>query len=1737
MKFAVLNTKNATKFQPFDTVKKTIIAKLKENATMIDVAQALQDEKPIDMDAIEPQRQKSTIDIFDTDNEGNLVRNLRKADERSVEQSGFDIKYEREVAVWTNKKQDYEKGMISAYSKIMNSHTTKQIKSKVEQLANYAADIENKPIELLDALRKLAHDGSTVTYIWKTVFTSMLRLTQTKMDDDESIQDFEKRVKSAYDVFLTHVGKHWLEYALANDDAYKQATTDQEKQQLAEVASEEMQAYIMLHGAHQLKYGSAKQNLLRDASLQNEQYPKTLSLMKEHLAHHQWDQAWFDYKKKKRQDRERSRRERDRDDDQQVQLAQAGRTPMICHCCGEPGHISPKCPKRNEIPRQDWYQNKAIQAYQHANDDDDQSEADQTEASASSNRRSETSSRARSAFQSLQFQGTEHEICLNTHFANKEAKEAWSELRDLFVLDSASTFSSFCNLDLCTDIRISKNPIHMATNIGSKRIDLDCTVPGIIKAAKADPSGIANIIGIKGLIDAGFTIVMDTSKELCFIVYFPEDTARKDPVKFNMTKEGLFVLKPSENYLKMVAKSKNMTPPVKKPTKSEQKKSVQWRDIGDDGTQATEPETDYDTDSGSSDDDTVAGNDFQAAAVDTVKDNMKFHTDRQISDAKRARDLMTVLGCTPEKLKLVIKQRLIEDNPVTVAHVDLAHKIFGKDIPSLKGKSTRSKPKAVVDDHIEIPREIYDNHPELVMEIDITYLNKLPMLVGIDTTIKNRSFEALRCRKVPELQRALNTFIRAYNRAGFRIQRIDCDNEFKPLFDDVEARWKALLNFANPGDHCPHIERSNRTIKEGVRTLLHGLPFKYFPRLMIRKAGERVTFMLNLLPAKGGVSDHLSPRTIMTAQNLKYSRDLKYPFGCYVQAEVWTNPRNSNLPRTLDCIYFQPAQNRQEGHELMHIQTGELVTARKLTQVPITDAVKSAVERLAKRQGMRQSIKIESRVDIPIVPADWIAGVEHDLYQSTPESDDSDSEDEDYDGDDSDSDDSDDELSADEDIQDDEVHQLTREEVTGRMTNSNPINNQTDDVETGEDENEQHESEVEDEDQEAPELQEPSDSDDDSDDSDDEGPDGDPTDDPEEEQVIVFEDEDRRPVFEDETIWNQRPHREPQPRNILTYGAGHTQTETQLHQLEKKHLLLNQVSMNPEMDEEYDDAMAPVIAFIIDDINNRASADGASFAQQHLLHEGLKLFGEEGEKATIKEADQLHRRTCFKGIRISDMTREESMRAVRALMLLTPKRDGTVKGRMVFDGSQTRSYIDRDETSSPTATQESIVLTAVIDAKEQRDNMAVDVPNAFIQEHLPNADVPGKRVIMKITGVLIDYLVRLAPDEYGPFVVMENGKRVLYLQVLKALYGMLVAALLWYKKFKRDLESIGFVFNPYDPCVANRTIRGKQHTVRFHVDDLWSSHVDPKVNDEFLIWLNKMYGSHGEVKANRSKKFDYLGVNYDLSEPGVLKMDMIEYVKAMVNDFPVDLKDETEKHACPPDLIKEGTGAKLDKDRHEAFHTFVAKGLFACKRARPDIHPAIAVLCTRVNSPTESDWGNLLHMMRFLNRTKEDKLILRADNLHILKWYVDASFAVHPDFRSHTGAGLTLGKGFPITMSRKQKLNTRSSTESELVGADDASQLILWTKLFMEAQGYEIEKNILYQDNKSTIQLLKNGKQSSSKRTRAINIRYFFLTDQIEKGNLMVEYCPTKEMWADFMTKPLQGQPEVLMRGKIMGHE
>ena len=132
---------------------------------------------------------------------------------------------------------------------------------------------------------------------------------------------------------------------------------------------------------------------------------------------------------------------------------------------------------------------------------------------------------------------------------------------------------------------------------------------------------------------------------------------------------------------------------------------------------------------------------------------------------------------------------------------------------------------------------------------------------------------------------------------------------------------------------------------------------------------------------------------------------------------------------------------------------------------------------------------------------------------------------------------------------------------------------------------------------------------------------------------------------------------------------------------------------------------------------------------------------------------------------------------------------------------------------------------------------------------------------------------------------------------------------------------------------------------------------------------------------------------------------------------------------------------------------------------------ATAFLTTQVQSPDQDDWKKLGQVLIYLRDTRDLYLTLAASQMHVIQWWINASFAVHPDMKSHTGAVMSIGKGGVINMSNKQKLNTRSSTEVELVSVNDAMALVLWTRMFLIKQGFTVIDNLIHQDNQSTILL------------------------------------------------------------------
>ncbi len=285
---------------------------------------------------------------------------------------------------------------------------------------------------------------------------------------------------------------------------------------------------------------------------------------------------------------------------------------------------------------------------------------------------------------------------------------------------------------------------------------------------------------------------------------------------------------------------------------------------------------------------------------------------------------------------------------------------------------------------------------------------------------------------------------------------------------------------------------------------------------------------------------------------------------------------------------------------------------------------------------------------------------------------------------------------------------------------------------------------------------------------------------------------------------------------------------------------------------------------------------------QMSMKAGIKRFGDAAIDSIRKEMEQLHDRKVIKPRK--DLTRAQRAEALAYLMFLKRKSCGKVKARGCADGRKQRDHIPREDTFSPTVSTEAVFLTAVIDALEEREVAVLDIPGAFMQ-----AD-QDEEVFVRFEGKMAELLLEIDREMYEPYVKYERGKLVLYVELLKALYGQLKAARLFWEKLKGKLEEWGFTINPYDLCVANKMVDGKQCTVTWHVDDLKISCALKGVVDRLIHQIDKEFGKEMPLSISRGKKHEYLGMMLDFSEPGKLRVDMEAYINMVLDELPDEMR-------------------------------------------------------------------------------------------------------------------------------------------------------------------------------------------------------------------------------------------------------
>ena len=203
--------------------------------------------------------------------------------------------------------------------------------------------------------------------------------------------------------------------------------------------------------------------------------------------------------------------------------------------------------------------------------------------------------------------------------------------------------------------------------------------------------------------------------------------------------------------------------------------------------------------------------------------------------------------------------------------------------------------------------------------------------------------------------------------------------------------------------------------------------------------------------------------------------------------------------------------------------------------------------------------------------------------------------------------------------------------------------------------------------------------------------------------------------------------------------------------------------------------------------------------------------------------------------------------------------------------------------------------------------------------------------------------------------------------------------------------------------MANKTVDGNQITVVSHVNDLRISHENQDTVNALINKLSERYGKGVDLTIHRGKVHEYLGMKLDYRKEGKVKINITDYLKKILNN----LSSKYQGRAITPaenlifEVIK--TMRKLSKKEAQAFHTIVAKLIFLCKQARPDILTGVAFLTTRVREPDKDNYKKISRILKYLSGTRDIILTLESDGTRRVKWWVDTEFTVHHDMKSHTG--------------------------------------------------------------------------------------------------------------------------------------
>jgi hypothetical protein len=381
-----------------------------------------------------------------------------------------------------------------------------------------------------------------------------------------------------------------------------------------------------------------------------------------------------------------------------------------------------------------------------------------------------------------------------------------------------------------------------------------------------------------------------------------------------------------------------------------------------------------------------------------------------------------------------------------------------------------------------------------------------------------------------------------------------------------------------------------------------------------------------------------------------------------------------------------------------------------------------------------------------------------------------------------------------------------------------------------------------------------------------------------------------------------------------------------------------------------------------------------------------------------------------------------------------------------------------------------------------------------------------------------------------------------YVKLKKCLYGLKQAAYEWRSHVNGTLLDMGFTRCKADECVYTLQRTAEEYLlVGVYVDDILVA----GSTTETLDWFNEEVKKRYTITVNRPLD-SYLGMNISRDwEKKTITVNQPGYIDKIVERF--GIADKMAGSALPDtpmkvisnfvkDMGSTASETLLTEQERKVYMEKVGSIMHATVHCRPDLSFCTSIAAQKLVKPCRGDMELVDRILSYMYATREHGLTFTGKGGVKLSMTVDASYAEHPDRKSHYGISLHVGdeSGSVQTVSKKTKMTVLSSTEAEYIGMCEGAKIIAWARQFLDELGFpQSDPTVMYEDNKSAIHMVEQGNDKG--RTKHIDVRYHYIREMVAEKMIRVEYLCTQDMIADMLTKPLTKKQFRKLCTKLMG--